>query len=704
MNASQSLPTPITVRRSFLVLLIALGIGLTVLRMVSVAVWTVGYGHDIHSNLLLEIALAVVGDLILACLVGIVLLRTRGQRVGFTYENAVSSLTYYSVASLLFLVVSAILPDTSPDHKLATVYDVIVIHFVALGSFVIAIGLAAFLATVLLSRWSLASRIQLIVLTVIISVLWMGSAIDLASVWWTVSKIVLLVTGAVLVMRTGGRFAWLSSTTMDRKVRLLWITMCALFASLVLAVMHLWQADSLMLISANEFIRSASVVPGAIHLFGVFFFLRFLVAIIGSLPNSGIVDRRASEVASLAFIMRKLSEAEEVEEVLQLVTEETLRICQAHGAWYEEYDGDTTRVVATQIVHRSYVESLHSIPQFHQAIASCEIATFMPAIRQRHPALGHLEIRSLLVIPIRNGGQKRGTLVAYSALDYGFVDEDLKLLTAYADMVSVSLDQARLLADTIRRERLQREADVARKIQSSLLPQGSPVIQGFSVHSVMIPATEVGGDYFDYLQFNDESLGVLIADVAGKGIPASLYMATLKGVVLSEMRRSSGPADLLRRINKTMHGSMSKKDYITISCLQLVANNHSVRLARAGHTPTLMKKGNGFEILRPPGVAIGLVPPNEFDEVITELTLELSAGDLLLLTTDGVTERRNHSHEEIGLDAVGEWLSRLSPKTGADLVGSTLQYATDHAVGETPHDDITIIGIVATPLESAVLS
>jgi len=214
-----------------------------------------------------------------------------------------------------------------------------------------------------------------------------------------------------------------------------------------------------------------------------------------------------------------------------------------------------------------------------------------------------------------------------------------------------------------------------------------------------IPATQVGGDYFDFLEFPNGRFGIIIADVSGKGIPAAMYMATLKGTVLAEARSAEGPRDLLCSVNATLKGSMEKHTFITMMCAEFNPETSELRIARAGHTPAIIRRESGTSICRPNGIAIGIAAPAIFDSHIEEVSFVVREGDICLLTTDGVNERRNASLEEIGFETVANLIDVLRPASAYQIVEATMALLGEHAGATEQHDDITVIGMLFTANE-----
>ncbi|MBC8124502.1 MAG: hypothetical protein H7X70_02105, partial [Candidatus Kapabacteria bacterium] len=345
------IPDDPAIRRSLTVLMIAVGLASIVIRIVSVSVWSVKLGHRIEDSIAMEAALTVLSDVALVCLIGIVVVRIGRFSHALSYEPIAASLTTYSVSSLAILVLAAIVPNNFEDGRMNSYVGVVTSHIIALGTFAISIGLAGFLAMLLLQRRRQRTRVYLVLQVIVLMGIWLCSSLVDVSIVFFVASVILTAIGGILMLVNTQRLHWLATITMEKKVRLLWLTFCAVFASIVLSVMYVSDVDSYLTTSAAQFIRGGAILPSAINFFGFVFFVRFLFAVIASLPNSAIVDRRSSEVESLAHITRLMSEAVSVDHLLNSTTELALRICRAHGAWTEVYDGDENRIVAAQLVH-----------------------------------------------------------------------------------------------------------------------------------------------------------------------------------------------------------------------------------------------------------------------------------------------------------------------------------------------------------------
>ncbi len=666
---------------------------LLVVRLVVVALWSVVGEHAFTDNLWVELGLSILSYLILAAILGATA-TYYGPRLSreLRFDNIITATTTFAVSTLALLLFSAIVPNSIVDGRPADIPTVITSHLVAVGVYTISIGLAAFLTVAMLQRQHRGTRVLLIVLVVAVLGAWLSSILAQFNGFFIASGIVFLLLGSVVTLMNVRRLYWLSSITIDKKIRLLWLCACGAFAAFVLAMMLAFFEDAYATQSAHMFLRSGAILPAVVNVFGFVFFLRMFFATLASLPNSGIVDRRSNEVDALAGLTRLVAESVSVTELLESVTRHSLNVCRAHGAWCELYERGGLRVVGAQLVTPDFVRQLHEVEAFSDLIRRSQLPQHVESLSEViDESASIMAVRSFISIPILSEARRIGTLVMFSTLEYGFEQDDVRLLSAFGNTISVGLDQARLVETALENERLQREFDVARRVQTSLLPKESPTGCGWQVDAITIPATQVGGDYYDYVEFANGHSGVIIADVSGKGVPAAFYMATLKGVVLAHMRLSEGPADLLRRINRTLFGSMERRVYISMACAEFDPSEACVRIARAGHTPVLVRSGGDVKTVTPSGMAIGLVPPSVFDNRIIEETAAVSGGDICLFTTDGVTERRNRANAEMSIEPLITMLNAANYPTASNVVQGVLDVIANHANGAEQHDDITIV-------------
>jgi len=257
-----------------------------------------------------------------------------------------------------------------------------------------------------------------------------------------------------------------------------------------------------------------------------------------------------------------------------------------------------------------------------------------------------------------------------------------------------------LLRQAAEKRRLEEELRIAHEIQMSLLPQGPLLMPGLSVTALCVPAREVGGDYYDFLPLGDERVGVLIADVSGKGTSAALYMAELKGLVLSLSEIHSSPRDLLIAANRIISHHLDARSFITMTYAVLDLRARTMTYARAGHTPLIYVPGvcaegsaREAQILVPDGMVVGLKLDNGemFTRHLVEETIELRPSDLYLLFTDGISEAMNSRDDLFGENRLGQLVAAHAHLPSEELRERVLREISAF-VGDAPqHDDMTMI-------------
>lgn len=252
----------------------------------------------------------------------------------------------------------------------------------------------------------------------------------------------------------------------------------------------------------------------------------------------------------------------------------------------------------------------------------------------------------------------------------------------------------RLLETRAERDRLQAEFAVARRAQEKLLPAASPVLPGFQFAAVCLPSREVGGDLYDFLPFADGRLAIVVADVSGKGVPASLYMTLTKGLLNSLAEETTDPGKMLREINRHLYDVCRRKVFVTLFLGILDPARKTLEYARAGHNPTIHLDGRTGRTtqLESRGMGLGMVGSGIFDPTLVVETLSLSSGDTLLFYSDGITEAMNRKDEEYGLERLLPFVRQhASTKSAIQLRDAILADVRKFLGPDPPQDDQTLV-------------
>lgn len=256
-----------------------------------------------------------------------------------------------------------------------------------------------------------------------------------------------------------------------------------------------------------------------------------------------------------------------------------------------------------------------------------------------------------------------------------------------------------LLHQAEEKRRLEEELRIAREIQMSLLPRGPAELPGLSISALCVPAKEVGGDYYDYFALGDGRLALLVADVAGKGTSAALYMAELKGLLLSLSRIYDSPKALLSQVNRVLADNLDSRSFITMTYAIVDVATGTLTYARAGHTP-LLHYTSGADGRRqvnahaPDGLVLGLRIEGiaaRFDQILKECTLPLSPGDVFVFYTDGISEAMNASADLFGDDRLRDLVAEYGHLPADDLRARIVDEVAAFVGDADQHDDMTMI-------------
>ncbi|CAN5884678.1 hypothetical protein BH18ACI5_BH18ACI5_18580 [soil metagenome] len=279
-----------------------------------------------------------------------------------------------------------------------------------------------------------------------------------------------------------------------------------------------------------------------------------------------------------------------------------------------------------------------------------------------------------------------------------FTNDQLGELAGSFNQMTGSIEG--LLLTAAEKKRMEEELRIARQIQMSLLPRGPVDVPGLEITALCVPAREVGGDYYDFFHLQDDRLGLLIADVAGKGTSAALYMAELKGLVLALSQSHSSPRSLLLEVNRIISENLDSRSFITMTYAVIDMRAATMTYCRAGHTPLVYMGGPrstgipGAQVLTPSGMVVGLRFPGaaeKFEELLEEHRIDLSVGDVIVLYTDGITEAMNPSEDLFGETRLSAIVEEHGHLESGELRERILREIESFVAGADQHDDMTMI-------------
>ncbi|MSU77453.1 MAG: FHA domain-containing protein [Gemmataceae bacterium] len=309
-------------------------------------------------------------------------------------------------------------------------------------------------------------------------------------------------------------------------------------------------------------------------------------------------------------------------------------------------------------------------------------------------SIADCRIRSMVVAPLVN--RSDGTSLGVIQLDTQdrlkrFTQEDLNLLKAVAAQAGVAIENARMHESLVERAGLERDLETAKRVQKSFLPKKFPQHAGYEFFAYYESAQEVGGDYYDFIPLPNNRVGVMIGDVAGKGVPAALLMAKVSSDARFCTLTEPTLSDAVSKLNDLMQEAGLLDRFVTFSACVLDIAQHTVTVVNAGHQPPYIYRAatQTFEdgcTRRMTGLPLGIAEGIPYDST----TFNLAPGDVVTLITDGVSESQSVDDKEFGMSGVNASL-KVGPMTPAEMGKRLVEAVHRHAKGRKPHDDLTVV-------------
>jgi serine phosphatase RsbU (regulator of sigma subunit) len=296
--------------------------------------------------------------------------------------------------------------------------------------------------------------------------------------------------------------------------------------------------------------------------------------------------------------------------------------------------------------------------------------------------------RSEIAVPIVSNAQIIGALNLESDRTDAFAEADAEMLHFFAVAAAIAIEKAILHRQVLDKQRIEHQLRIAREVQTSLLPQAAPEVDGYDIAAVNLPTWEIGGDYYDYIPLPDGRLGMVIADVSGKGVPAALIMATFRAALRAELQREERMVGVFEAINRILVDSSGASRFVTAVYGILDPGCGRFTYVNCGHNPPLLLgSGGGRAALDAGGPALGMVAGAPYAS--GEVTLE--PGDTLALYTDGVVELSDEHDVEYGLDRLEAQLRAGARLPAGDMILSVVDATRAYAGRDGYVDDFTLV-------------
>jgi sigma-B regulation protein RsbU (phosphoserine phosphatase) len=428
-----------------------------------------------------------------------------------------------------------------------------------------------------------------------------------------------------------------------------------------------------------------------------------LLTLIGSRMAVGIENarlytrttRQARTLVLLNEIARELTSILNVDELLKRIAELLSRLID-----YQMFSILLLDAAGDKLQHRFSLRFQENIQLKHditlgQGVVGYAVqhreAVLVPDVNKdsRYIRLNP-ETRSELAVPLIYKDKVIGVLDLEHTRRGFFTDDHKRTVTTLAAQVAIAIENARLYEEIARQEkRLERDLALARELQFRLLPQTLPKLPNLELAAQFIPARAIGGDLYDFVNYSQERMGMVIGDVSGKGAPAAIYAALVSGILRSHAPIEPGPAEMLRAVNFSLGERRIEGQFVSLIYAVWDDEERSLQVANSGLPRPLYCHDGKIEVIEATGLPLGLFDDAEYDE----FTFKAKPGDMFVFFSDGILDARNRAGDMFGRSRVEAIVAGCAEVSADCVVKSLFKAATEHAGGEEAFDDETVVAI-----------
>lgn len=497
------------------------------------------------------------------------------------------------------------------------------------------------------------------------------------------------IISVILIAFNSLKISWIAFISKKEKISLL-ILSIIISTLFIINLANSSQNDFNGKILAN-FSPSFYTFYTLILLYGGIYFAVLFFTTLFHIPTAEAYDRKAKEVSSLQYFSKLINQVLDFEELAETITDITTKVSSADSAWIVIKDKNGQKTLANNNI--AYVDAdLINVFLLESGICEevletkiCSLDKFSNRSRLSE------KYGSVAITPLKNIKEDKAYLIAARKNDLLFYDEDKTAINTFADYASVAIENSLLLEQSIEKQRLEKELDVARDIQKKILPARDPEFSNLSISSVFIPAFEVGGDYYDFFEISKNKLGFIIADVSGKGISAAFIMAEVKGIFSSLSRMIETPKEIIIKANEILLNTLNKKSFVSALYGIIDFEKEELNFVRAGHCPALLVRDNKIQTFKPSGIGLGLTNSVDFNTHLEEIKINLKEADTFAFYTDGITEAKNKDFEDFGEERFSNILVDHKDKNVSGIANEVIKEVSLFSSSHHQYDDITLV-------------
>lgn len=367
-----------------------------------------------------------------------------------------------------------------------------------------------------------------------------------------------------------------------------------------------------------------------------------LLANIFYLPLAKVVDRKENEIRNLTQMSKFIQNKENLDGVFNFLLNNCVIDTEADAGWIVlQYDNQKETIKSKNInIDRATVIAQSFLENYGEQLRLLQYINILNAENAKPEIKNIGNYKSFMVCNIDLDNGESGKLFLIKEEEESFDEQIVAMVRSYVDQARIAYENQRLFSESVKSESVKRELELASHIHRSLLPKQFPQNAQYEIAAFMETSKELGGDFYDFFHLDENRIAIVIGDVSGKGMPAALYMAEIKGIFQSLAQFDLSPEEVILKANETISGCFDKNHFVTLIYLVIDKRHRKFYYLRCGHCPILYYdfKTNKTDYFTDSGIGLGIIRTPQFSNHIRLYQREFHANDLLILYTDGLIE------------------------------------------------------------------
>ncbi len=473
---------------------------------------------------------------------------------------------------------------------------------------------------------------------------------------------------------------------LNRKDKLKVIGLCIVLLGIIIFAMS--KSGSREQLEELISLFSVSTVAAYNLIFGMALVYAIILPIltIFQLPTTDVIEKKTSEVETLQDLSQMISRVLDINQLTSFIIQTISKISKSENVWLCIFENQNK---CSHFAHsKNELIDPEKIKSFVENKLSSINELKIIEINNFDRSSNLIDIHLLIYLPLIHNEKFFGYILIGFDKSNKFEKEDLKTLKSISEYAAIAIQNSKLLQQSIEKEKLEKEIEVAREIQRELLPKEFPKSSVFEFYGLNKPSKQVGGDYFDVFRLNENQILILIADVVGKGIPASLLMANFQASVKALTRLDFDIGNATTILNNLMKQNLSSGNFVTFFWAILDENEKTIKYVNAGHNPPILIRESGIIRLDKGGILLGVLDLTQnYDFEI----IQLHKDDLICLFTDGFIEAQNMNEDEFGEERFCIRLREYRNFQLKDIANQLIEEVELFANNSPSIDDLTIL-------------